>query len=87
MKSIINRFDSLITNNTGYSSKSFTLVLATILILLISLNILAMMWVDLLIPEAKIDTDLYALAGLIGALGGLLGYLYHQKVRSENTTK
>lgn len=81
----MNRFDKLVTNDTGYSSKSFTLVVSAILVVLIVVNVLGILWYDLTVKGAKIESDMYALGGLVSAVSAVLGYLYYQKVRSERS--
>ena len=73
----------LVTNNTGVSSKTFTLVMSVMLVFFIIINFLALLWVDLLIPEYKIETDLIGLAGMITPLGALLGWMYREKRKSD----
>jgi hypothetical protein len=76
------RVDSLIKNGTGYSSKNFALVLSVLLAVFLIVNVVAWVWVDLLL-EKTISTDLMGLGAMVTAVAGVLGFVYRQKVNSE----
>ena len=42
-----------------------------------------MLFIDLTHPGYQIQSDMTAMAGIITALGGLIGYLFNRKVKSE----
>ena len=80
-------FDKLITNNNGYSSKSFTLVVGVILVCFIVIINYVIILIDLYNPLLTISINLVELNAIIGGLGILVGYLFKKKVDSEKKEK
>ena len=82
MKSLINYMKSLIENNTGTSSKSFALVMASIVGSFAIVSFIVMLFVDLF-SSYEINTNLMGLAAIITAISGLITAIFWGKVRSE----
>jgi len=82
MEKLINYMKGLIRNNSGTSSKSFALVMASIVGSFAIISFIVMLFVDLF-SSYEINTDLVGLAGIITALGGLISLIFWGKVRSE----
>ena len=79
----MNRFDKLVTNNTQYSSKSFVLVLAAMLVCVIVIGFMGLLYIDMLNPNLKIESNMTEMAAIVTAIVAALGYLYYSKVKSE----
>lgn len=74
----------LITNDTGVSSKSFALVVATIVGGITSLAFVIMLFIDLF-TNYVIGSDLYGMAAVITALGSFAAAIFWGKIKSEKT--
>jgi competence protein ComGC len=74
----------LIKQNTGVSSKSFTLVSAIFIASISILSFIVMLFIDLL-TDKSIQSDMYGMSAVITALGGLVGAAFYAKVKSEET--
>jgi len=73
---------SLITSNTGISSKNFALVIASIVGGITTLSFILMLFIDLF-STYTIDSDLLGLAAVITAVGGLCAAVFFGKVKAE----
>lgn len=80
------RLDKLITNDTGYSTKSFVLILGAISVFLTNISFIVLLFVDLFNPGYRIESNMLEMGAVIGALDVLLGWLYISKVKSEKKT-
>lgn len=74
--------DKLITKNTGVSSNAFALVLASIAAFISLMSFIIILFVDLF-TEYKINSDMYALAAVITAIGGLFAAAFYGKTQSD----
>lgn len=78
--------DKLITKNTGTSSNAFALVLASVAAFFSLISFIIILFIDLF-TEYKIDSDLYGLAAVITAIGGLFGVAFYGKTQSDKQEK
>lgn len=76
----------LITNNTGVSLKAFMALSGMILASLMVLTIIVALIVDLF-TNYKIDTDLYGIATVIGAIAGFIVASVYGKLKGEEIDK
>lgn len=79
----MNRFDELIKNDTGYSTKSFVLILAAVLVFVIVIGFMGLLYIDMLNTGKRIESDMLGMASIVSAIAGALGYLYYNKVKGE----
>lgn len=79
-------FNLLITNNTGVSLKAFMALSGMILASLMVLAIIVVIIVDLF-TTYKIDTDLYGIATVIGAIAGFIVASVYGKLKGEEIDK
>lgn len=79
-------FNLLITNNTGVSLKAFMALSGMILASLMVLTIITTLIVDLF-TNYKVDTDLYGIAAVIGAIAGFIVASVYGKLKGEEIDK
>ncbi|MFK5855232.1 MAG: hypothetical protein QM503_03810 [Bacteroidota bacterium] len=85
MDKLLTYLVKLTTKNTGVSSRTFALIVVIILGVLIILSFMVILFVDLF-TDLKIDTDMFGLAAIITAVGGLIGVVFWGKVKGDNNT-
>ena len=73
---------NLLKNNTGVSLKAFVALLGIANATLMVLSVIIVLIVDLL-DNFKIDSDLYGVAALIGAIAGFVVAAVWGKVKGE----
>ena len=73
---------NLLKNNTGVSLKAFVALLGIANATLMVLSVIIVLIVDLL-DNFKIDSDLYGVAALIGAIAGFVVATVWGKVKGE----
>jgi hypothetical protein len=73
---------NLLTNNTGVSLKSFIALSGIVLTTLMVLCIIAVVIVDLF-TNYKVDTDLYGIATVIGAVSAFVVASVYGKLKGE----
>lgn len=73
----------LLKNNTGVSLKAFVALLGIVNATLMVLSVIVVLIVDLL-DNFKIDSDLYGVATLIGAIAGFIVAAVWGKVKGES---
>jgi hypothetical protein len=73
---------NLLTNNTGVSLKSFIALSGIVLTTLMVLSIIIVLVTDLY-SSYKVDTDLYGIAAVIGAVSAFVVAAIYGKVKGE----
>ena len=73
----------LLANNTGVSLKAFTALSGVISSFLMVLCVIIVLVVDLF-TNLKVETDLYGIAAVIGAIAGFTVAAIWGKVKSES---
>jgi protein-S-isoprenylcysteine O-methyltransferase Ste14 len=75
MKDLSKLLRELVTNNTGVSSTNFAVVTGVLIAAFSIVNVILMMWADALFKLNIREELIYALAGFMGAVEGVVAVL------------